>query len=66
MKFITGLSQYEPRGPITIDLIHLWDGRVLGITNECVVLYKNMSDFDNAEETNRPMIDLMEGELKWD
>ncbi len=65
MKFITGLSQYEPNGPITIDFVHLWDGRVLGINNESVVLYKNMADFENAEVANRPIIDLIEGELKW-
>ena len=62
MKFITGLSQYEPRGPITIDFVHLWDGRVLGINNECVVLYKDMDDFENAEGNHRQMIDLTKGE----
>ena len=53
MKFITGLSQYEPHGPITIDFVHLWDGRVLGINNECVVLYKNMEDFDTMQAKYR-------------
>ena len=65
MKFITGLSQYEPNGPITVDFVHLWDGRVLGITNESVVLYKDMADFENAESVGQPIIDLMKGEDKW-
>lgn len=64
MKYIACVEVWEPQGPVTVDLIHLYDGRVLGITGDCVVLYDNLMDFEDAETTERPTIDLTKGESK--
>jgi hypothetical protein len=35
------------------------DGRIVGINEECIVLYKSLEDFHNCETRNRPNIDLI-------
>ena len=42
-------------------LLHLQDGRVIGITSDCIVVYENQDDvFENGGE-DRPTINLYKG-----
>jgi hypothetical protein len=41
-----------------VDLITLKDGRVLGISDDCVVLYENMQDYIDNITKSRQCIDL--------
>ena len=41
-----------------VDLITLKDGRVVGISYECIVLYKDMDDFYNFDGKVKPTINL--------
>jgi len=38
--------------------VTLWDGRILAINNECVVLYESMTDFLVFETSGRRAINL--------
>ena len=64
MKFVTEVLTQHTSGNCFVDFVVLHDGRVLGINNECVVLYKDMDDFENAEGNHRQLIDLTKGEVK--
>ena len=43
-------------GECMVDLIHLKDGRILGINDECCVLYENIEQFYNAGPEEKPSI----------
>ena len=64
MRFITCIEEWEQGGPVPVDLIHLRDGRIVGIDGEYIVLYKSLADFEDAETTERPTIYLTQGESK--
>lgn len=55
---IKSISCEELGGNINIDFLTLNDGRVLGIGDDCVVLYENMDEFWNATPTDKPQINL--------
>jgi len=42
-----------------IHLIHLNDGRVIGINSECICLYKDMDDFYECGTNEIPTINLL-------
>jgi hypothetical protein len=42
-----------------LHLIHLKDGRVIGITGECIVLYSSIDDVWEGGTIDRPTINLM-------
>jgi hypothetical protein len=48
-EYIRSISTWDSGGGINIDVIELTDGRVLGITDESVVLYKNMESLEEGE-----------------
>ena len=54
MSFITKIEKEFP----DFTLLHLEDGRVVGITNECIVVYDNIDDVWEGETKNRPTITL--------
>ena len=56
---IKSVSTWGSGGNIELDLIELTDGRVLCVSDEAVVLYKDIEDLEtgNASAT-RPHIDL--------
>jgi hypothetical protein len=58
-KFIKRIEEFESEGPVSVTLIHLNDGRVLGINDECVVLYPSREAFDDSSASNYPTIGLM-------
>jgi hypothetical protein len=56
---IKRVSSWDSGGGITIDVVELQDGRVLGITEESVVLYESMDDLMQGSATiKRPCIHL--------
>jgi hypothetical protein len=56
--YIQSTSTYESGGNCSVDFIHLKDGRVLGVSGDCVVLYDNMEDFHSFETKDRQYINL--------
>ncbi len=64
MKYIACIEAWEPRAPVSVDLVHLYDGRVLGISSDCVVLYDNLADFETCDTNEKPTISLYKGESK--
>jgi hypothetical protein len=59
MDYISHLSCMESGGNCSVDFVHLKDGRVLGINDECVVLYSSMQDFLGFETRERPALNLI-------
>jgi hypothetical protein len=64
MRYINCIEEWEPKGPVSVDLVHLRDGRVLGINSDCVVLYDNLEDFETCATNEKPTINLYKGESK--
>lgn len=55
LTFVERIGTYEPDGPVSVDLIVLCDGRVLGVDTESIVLYPSMEAFD--KEVGDPTTD---------
>lgn len=56
---IKNVSTWDSGGGIELDLIEFVDGRVLCISDETVVLYKDMEDLEAGDASvKRPHIDL--------
>lgn len=56
---IKSVSTWDSGGGIELDLIELTDGRVLCISDEAVVLYKDMDDLEAGDPSiSRLHIDL--------
>jgi hypothetical protein len=45
MDYITKIETHQVGGGCTVDFLHLHDGRVVGINDECICLYENMDRF---------------------
>jgi hypothetical protein len=54
--FISKVEEVFP----ALHLIHLKDGRVVGINSECIVLYENEEAFYECATNELPMISLLE------
>jgi hypothetical protein len=48
-KYIRGVTSWDSDGSITIDIVELADGRVLGITDDSVLLYRDMLALESGE-----------------
>jgi hypothetical protein len=48
-EYIKSISSWDSGGGIVIDIVELKDGRVLGITDESVVLYPSMEALESGE-----------------
>jgi len=55
---ISEVTTWDSGGGIEMDIVTLKDGRVLGITEDSVVLYESMEDMEAGEAKERPMIVL--------
>lgn len=56
---IKSVATWDSGGGIEIDIIELNDGRVLGISDEAVILYENMEDLVSGDASaKRPCIFL--------
>jgi hypothetical protein len=60
MTYIDHIKTENTGGGTMVDFVVLKDGRVLGINDECVVLYKSIAAFWNNDVESAPMIDLIE------
>ena len=58
MEFIKDISTYNTGGGCMNDIIHLKDGTVLVISDDCIGLYANIAEYDNGEH-----LDTIEREL---
>jgi len=59
LEHVRNVSSWDSGGGVVLDLIELKDGRVLGISDEVVILYKNMEDLmTGAASALRPMLPL--------
>lgn len=47
LTFVKRITTYEPDGPVSVDLLELFDGRVFGIDTDSLVLYPTMKDFES-------------------
>jgi hypothetical protein len=43
-------------------ILHIADGRVIGITRDCIVVYESIDDVYEGGLKDRPMIDLIQEE----
>lgn len=56
---IKSVSTWNSGGGIELDLIELADGKVLGISDEVVILYASMEDLETGDASaKRPCIYL--------
>lgn len=58
--YIDRIESENTGGHCMVDFVILKDGRVLGINDEYVCLYKSMDDFWEATSENHPTIYLKE------
>lgn len=55
MGFITKIEQEYP----DFYILHMEDGRVIGITTDCIVVYENIDDVFEGGLKDRPTISLI-------
>jgi hypothetical protein len=58
LEYIDSVTSCDTSGGSYVDFVILKDGRVLGINDEYVCLYKSMDDFWDATSENKPCIEL--------
>ena len=56
--YIVDVNTEFTGGNCPVDFVTLKDGRVLGISDDCVVLYQDMQDYWDMETKSRQCIDL--------
>jgi len=58
-KFIKQVFTENTGGGCYVDFIELEDGRIIGINEECVVLYKNMDDvYEGGHEKSFSLLEV--------
>lgn len=50
---IKNISTWDSGGGLVIDLVELLDGRVLGITEDAIILYDDMEDVTSGGPTKK-------------
>lgn len=60
MSFITKIEQEYP----DFYILHMEDGRVIGITSDCIVVYENIDDVFEGGLKDRPTINLIKEEAE--
>lgn len=60
MSFITKIEQEYP----DFYVLHMEDGRVIGITSDCIVVYENIDDVFEGGLKDRPTINLIREEAE--
>lgn len=60
MSFITKIEQEYP----VLHVQHIEDGRVIGITTDCIVVYENIDDVFEGGLKDRPTINLIKEEAE--
>lgn len=54
MEYIKSTETVNTGGGCMVDLIYLQDGRVIGLNDECAVLYASITDFWNGGSNDLP------------
>ena len=58
LAHVREVTTWNSGGGIEIDIIQLANGKMLGISDESVVLYESMEDLESGQLRPRPMIEL--------
>jgi hypothetical protein len=58
MQYIEKITSENTGGHCCVDFVHLKDGRVIGINDECAVLYADMNDFWECDTVDRPCFEF--------
>jgi hypothetical protein len=58
LNYIDSVFTENTGGGTMVDFVQLKDGRILGINDECVVLYESIDAFYECLPINRQAIDL--------
>jgi hypothetical protein len=58
MEYIEKLTFENVGGGSMVDFIHLKDGRIIGINDECAVLYSNMQEFWDCTSAPKPSFEI--------
>lgn len=48
LTFVERIETFEPNGPVSVDLIILCDGRVLGVDSDSLVMYPSKASFERT------------------
>ena len=56
--YITKIESMNTGGNFMVDLIHLENGRVIGVSMDCIVLYPSIEAFEENNSEEYPFIDL--------
>ena len=54
MTFITSTETVHTGGNCMVDILTMSDGRVITVTDECIVVNANIEEFWNSEGTDDP------------
>lgn len=58
MKYIEQLSSENTGGGCWVDFVHLANGQVIGVNDECAVLYESIEDFWECSTKDRPSFEI--------
>lgn len=58
MHYIEKLSSENVGGGSMVDFVHLKDGRIIGLNDECAVLYENMTEFWECSSKAKPSFEF--------
>lgn len=59
MQHIRKVFTEKTGGNLTVDFIELNDGRIVGINEECIVLYASLAEFWECASESKPCIELI-------
>lgn len=59
LEHIESVEAWDSGGGVVLDLVRLNDGRILAISDECVVLYADDEDLLEGEPKARRMLSLV-------
>ena len=59
LEFIKKVFCENTGGGTMVDFIELNDGRIVGINEECIVLYSSMDEFYECSSISKPCIELI-------
>lgn len=56
--YILSVETYDSGGCCPVDFINLKSGQILAIDSETIVLFKDIADFEDRKNVNRPSLEL--------
>jgi hypothetical protein len=59
MQHIKRIFTEQVGGNLTVDFLELNDGRIVGINEECIVLYASIEEFHDCSSISKPCIELI-------